>query len=188
MPYELEKPDFRGVPLSRRALFWLCFFGLFLVVFRTAVQTHFDTHGYGPDWVLPLIVYMGFHARIGSGAAVVAMLGFFMDAGSGSMFGLHGLVYLTLFFGAVLLRQKVDPSASYHQALLILVGALVSGLMIMAILSFFERPVPVLPILPEGPLVTYLASAVGTAFIGPLLFGCIGLFRKVFGGFAEENA
>lgn len=80
-------------------------FGLFGLLIQTSIFPRVFPSQYKPDLVLMLIVYLGISERYGSGGLFSFGVGLLYDVFAGTAFGMHGMIFLLVFFSV---RSTID--------------------------------------------------------------------------------
>ena len=115
-----------------------------------------------------------------SGFVLSAMLGFAMDAVSGSLLGQHALLRLVTYLAAAIAARQLDLSGGIPTALLTFSLSLAYGFGVVATRSLFLGPAPI------G--IEVLALAVAQAIVNMVCAGAIvGLVERIVNRFADEE-
>lgn len=129
-----------------------------------------------PNLVLSLVVWLGLRRRGAAPVAGAFLLGYSLDAFSGTLFGVHALA-LTLTYGAV---HAVAQTVWTEGGLPVAVVALGAGLVYTAIVGAVGVIAHVEP--PLGTLVrSSLAEAALTAVVTPSVFRFVNVERRMLG-------
>jgi len=138
-----------------------------------------------PPWCpdLAWLVVVGIGLRwpgLVSGFVIAALLGFAMDAVSGSLLGQHALLRAVGYLAAAVVARQLDLSGGIPIALLAFALSLAYGFGIVATRSLFLGP--------ESFGVESLALAVAQAFVNMLCAGpVVGLVERIVNRFADEE-
>jgi rod shape-determining protein MreD len=138
-----------------------------------------------PPWCpdLAWLVVLGIGLRwpgFVSGFVLAAVLGFAMDALSGSLLGQHALLRLVSYLAAAVAARQLDLSGGIPVALLTFALSLAYGFGVVATRSVFLGP--------ESIGVEVLALAVAQAFVNMLCANpVVGLVERIVDRFAEEE-
>ena len=80
-------------------------FGLLGLLIQTSVFPRIFPFQFKPDLILILIVYLGISEKYGSGGLFAFSIGLLYDVFAGSSFGMHGMIFLLIFFSV---RSTID--------------------------------------------------------------------------------
>jgi rod shape-determining protein MreD len=178
--------DARTEPLSRAGITFFFILGLAVIIFQTTAARWYDTTGWSPDLALLIVLYLGLHAPVTSGALLICGLGFLRDVAAGGVFGLHPAIYLPLFFVTVLARRQLDPTPPWYASLYVLGAALGAGILEWGYLYLFGRPLPPFSLEWSGPASSFFISVLLTAALGPPVFGIL-KWRRLHPGEEAES-
>lgn len=167
--------------------FALLLFGFALLVVASTVSTAVSLHGYLPNLLLPMALFLGVRAdvHIVRGAALCFVLGYLIDSFTGNPMGLQTFTFVASFLAARGAGLRLLPQGPVFQIFLSLAMALVSGALVLALRAVFERAFA-LDWHDNG--VALVRSAVATAVAAPFVF--LGM-QRIAGGAgarAEERA
>lgn len=148
-------------------------FGFFLLVFETALATLVPLHGFAPNLVLPIAIYMGVSpdVHVVRGAVTCFVLGYLLDLFCGNPMGLQTFVLTASFIVARGAGLRLFPQGTVFQILLTFVMAVAFGATVLALRAIFEQPQ--VPLLGDGMgaiSAAPLAAAGTTALLSPLVF------------------
>lgn len=142
-------------------------------------------HALPPPWCPDLgwLVVVGIALRwpgFVSGFVLAAILGYAMDAISGSLLGQHALLRLASYLVAALAARQLDLTGGIPVALLVFGTSIAYGFGVVATRSVFLGPEPIgIPV---------LALAVAQAFVNMLCSGVVvGLVERIVQRFADEE-
>jgi rod shape-determining protein MreD len=114
-----------------RILFY-ALFGLVGLLIQTAVFPRIFPFYLKPDLILILIVYIGVSEKDGAGGLVAFCLGLFHDVFAGSAFGMHGMIFLSVFFGVRSTISFFNAENPFLLLFLVVCGTLFqSGLLVL---------------------------------------------------------
>lgn len=119
-----------------RVLIYLLLGGI-AIVLQSALLAHFLPHGFKPDLILILVIYLGLHERTWRGAALVYGLGWAYDVFAGNFPGLHGFVLLGIFLSVRAIVSRVNAESSLLLMGLVLLGSLLQAALTLFALEFF---------------------------------------------------
>jgi rod shape-determining protein MreD len=161
-------------------------FGFLLLVLGSSLATVIPLHGHVPNLLLPIVLFFGVSAEVPivRGAASSFLLGYLVDAFTGSPMGLHTFAFVATFLVARGAGLRLLPQGSAFQILMTLVMALGSGALVLALRAIFERAFA-LDLHDSG--VDLLRSAVATALCGPFVFMGMRRIAGLGGPRAEER-
>lgn len=109
-------------------------FGLFALSAEVLLSTAFAADTWAPDLLTVVLIWIGAHRSLVSGALVAALLGALADGFAGSPLGVHMLHALLLFYAAAILADQVRFHGFVGHVLLGLAGGFV-GLFLLALIS-----------------------------------------------------
>ena len=109
------------------ALFGLCGLLAQTAVFPRIFPSHFK-----PDLVLVMIVYIGVSEKYGSGGLFSFCIGLLYDVFAGSAFGMHGMIFLLVFFSVRGTIDYFNAESPFLLLFLVACGTLLqAGLLIL---------------------------------------------------------
>lgn len=145
-----------------------------LIVFQTGVAPWWDPRGLGPDLVFLLMVYLWLTFPQPRTGVLAFFTGLAVDAVSSGPFGLFAGIYLASYLAARLLEEKVDPSFSVYQMLLVFVLALGKEAVLIVILLLKGGEGEFIPgFTPGAGLWARAVSLLFTTLAAPLVFGLL---------------
>ncbi len=147
-------------------------FGFCLLVLQTAVATLVPLHGFAPNLMLPITIFLGVsqEVHIVRGALIAFALGYLLDAFCGSPMGLQTFVLVATFMVARGAGLRLFFRGPAFQVVLTFLMSLVAGGTVLALRAIFESVAP-FPTREFGHNAVVLAqSALVTALAAPLLF------------------
>jgi rod shape-determining protein MreD len=148
-------------------------FGFLLLVLETALSTLLPLHGFAPNLMLPIAIYLGVSAEshILRGALISFTLGYLLDSFCGSPMGLQTFVLTASFMVARGTGLRLFPRGPAFQILLTFLMAIGFGVTVLSLRAIFEQPsVPGLSESARDTLRTLLQSATATAVASPVIF------------------
>lgn len=179
----------------------LVLFGFSLLVMQSALATLIPMHGFAPNLMLPIAIYLGVSAEVHivRGAAISFVLGYLLDSFCGNPMGLQTFVLTASFMVARGAGLRLFPQGPVFQFLLTFLMAVAFGATVLALRAIFEQPsVPVMgdgggsllgvaaaAALENG--ATLLRSAAATALVSPLVFAGTRRAESLGSGKREER-
>ena len=148
-------------------------FGFLLLVLETALSTLLPMHGFAPNLMLPIAIYLGVSAEshILRGALISFMLGYLLDSFCGSPMGLQTFVLTASFMVARGTGLRLFPRGPAFQVLLTFLMAIGFGATVLSLRAIFEQPsVLGLNESARETVITLVQSAIATAVTSPLIF------------------
>lgn len=161
-------------------------FGFALLVIGSTLSTVVSLHGYVPNLLLPMALFLGVSAdvHIVRGAGLCFVLGYLIDSFTGNPMGLQTFAFVASFLAARGAGLGLLPQGPVFQVFLSLGMALVSGAMVLALRAIFERAFA-LDWHDNG--VALVRSAVATALTAPFVFLGMQRIAAGAGSRAEER-
>ena len=120
-----------------RILFY-ALFGLSGLLIQTAVFPRIFPFYLKPDFILILIVYLGISEKYGSGGLFSFGIGLLHDVFAGSAFGLHGMVFLVIFFGVRSTISYFNAENPFLLLFLVFCGTLFQAGLLVLLGTFAE--------------------------------------------------
>lgn len=148
-------------------------FGFVLLVLQSAIGTLVPMHGFAPNLLLPIAMYLGISAEIPlwRGALVSFVLGYLLDAFCGSPMGLQTFALTAAFMLERGVGVRLFPTGPVFQILLTFLMAIVFGAAVLALHAIFAQPSAADFSEPmSSTAFMLLRSAVATALVSPLIF------------------
>jgi rod shape-determining protein MreD len=151
----------------------LILFGFGLLVAQSALATLIPMHGFVPNLMLPIAVYLGVSAEVHlvRGALVSFLLGYLLDSFCGNPMGLQTFVLTASFVAARGAGLRLFPQGLVFQMFFSFLIAFAFGATVLALRAIFEQPSGTMlgeSVRESG--VTLLRSAAATALFSPLVF------------------
>ncbi|MDR1044941.1 MAG: rod shape-determining protein MreD [Candidatus Adiutrix sp.] len=170
----------RPTPFGPREFVKVLACGLILVIVQSALSALAGLAGYGPEWMLPLALYVALRSELWAAALAAFCLGFFRDSAGGLLLGLWALTLVMLVWLFYPYRSRLNFFSPLTLTPLVFILALGGYLFIMT---------PIMAILgwPEGgfnPLPGFFVSSLATALTSPPLFVFL---RWLTGGGSERS-
>jgi rod shape-determining protein MreD len=169
--------DIRIPPISWKGAMFVIATGLIFTVGQSTVGAWGGPFGWGPDFGIILIMYLGLKVSEAPGAVLACAIGLFRDAAGSGVFGFQAGVFLILYLIVSQVRKKVDPAANYYLVLFIFSGALVAGALNWLLLQFLGAPLPALPVSKFSPTALFIFTVFLTAAVGPIVFRLLDRLR-----------
>jgi rod shape-determining protein MreD len=160
----------------------LILFGFSLLVLQTALGTLLPMHGFAPNLMLPIAVYLGVSAEVHlvRGALISFLLGYLLDSFCGNPMGLQTFVLTASFVVARGAGLRLFPQGGLFQVLLSFLIAIAFGATVLALRAIFEQPsVTMLGSGVGESGATLLRSAAATALVSPLVFAVTGRLESL---------
>ena len=140
--------------------------GLGLVIVQGSLVGWVGLDGYGPEWVLVLMVYVCLRAELWVAIICALILGLFRDAMSGWLWGFHPLIFIMIIWMFYPLRTRLNFFSALTLIPLIFILCLGGYLFVMT-------PLMVLlgwPGSDFNPLPSFISSSILTAITAPFIF------------------
>ena len=169
--------DVRVPPISWKGAVFVIAAGLAFTVGQSTVGAWGSPFGWGPDFSLILIMYLGLNVSETPGAALACAIGLFRDAAGSGVFGFQAGVFLILYLIVSQVRKKVDPSAYFYLVFFIFSGTLAAGALNWLLLQFLGTPLPALPESKFSPAALFIITTFLTAAVGPVVFWLLDRLR-----------
>jgi len=147
--------------------------GLLLLTFQATLLASLPIHRIRPDFVLILILFLGFSYPTVLGGLIAFSLGFILDLFSGNAFGLYTFTRPLIFFVAQLFRSHFYWKGFSFQFLFVFTFVLLEGGLILLLVSGLN-PSP-FHNLYTSVMADLLPQSIVTGLITPILFP---LFEK----------
>jgi rod shape-determining protein MreD len=147
--------------------------GVLLLTFQATLLASLPIHRIRPDFVLILILFLGFSYPTLLGGLVAFSLGFLLDLFSGNSFGLYTFTMPLIFFVAQLFRSHFYWQGISFQFLFVFIFSLLEGSLILLLVSGLN-PSPFHNFY-HSVIVDLLPQSIVTGLITPILFP---LFNK----------
>lgn len=109
-------------------------YGLLALCAEVLLRTAFAADTWAPDLLTVVLIWIGAHRSLVSGAITAATLGALADGFAGSPLGVHMLHALLLFYAAAILADQVRFHGVVGNILMGLAGGFV-GLFLLALIS-----------------------------------------------------
>ena len=160
--------------------------GFALLVFGSSVATVVPLHGYMPNLLLPIALFLGVRAEVHivRGAVLCFVLGYLSDSFSGNPMGLQTFAFVASFLAARGAGLRLLPQGPVFQIALSFLMAVVSGALVVALRAIFERAFA-LDLRDNG--AALVRSAVATALSAPFVFAGVRGVTALAGARAEER-
>ncbi len=107
------------------------------ILLQSVLLPHILPHGFKPDLMLILVIYLGLHEQTWRGACLVYVFGWAFDVVAGSFPGLHGFVLLGIFLAVRAIVSRVNAESSVLLMGLVLLGSLLQSVLMIFALEFF---------------------------------------------------
>jgi rod shape-determining protein MreD len=147
-------------------------YGFLLLVLETAVATLVPMHGFAPNLMLPIAIYLGVSGDvyIVRGAFTCFVLGYLLDSFCGNPMGLQTFVLTASFMVARGAGTRFFPQSPTFQVLLTFLTATAYGATVLALRAIFEQPsLSLFGEATEDTLTSLTYSAATTALVSPLV-------------------
>lgn len=105
------------------------------MVLQTTVFPSLPWLPVAPDLVLVLAIYLGVFHRSMGGALGAFLLGYFLDAFSGTRLGVNALAFTLVFAGVQLVARSIWVQGSVPVMVVVFVAGCVRGLLMITILT-----------------------------------------------------
>lgn len=151
----------------------LVVFGFFLLVAQTAVAMLLPMHGYAPNLLLPIAIFLGVSPDVPMvrGTVIGFALGYLLDSFCGSPMGLHTFVMTASFMVARGAGLRLFPQGPAFQILLAFLMTFAFGATVLALRAIFERPsLSIGESTPRETALSLLRPAIATAIVSPMVF------------------
>ena len=162
------------LPFKGRDFFMVILAGFLLIVIQSSTTAFISLSGYGPEWALPLTVYVALRADLWVAVLTAFILGFIRDAVGGGFLGMSQLVLVLVAWLFYPFRARLNFfSPLTLTPLIFILGSGVALFIVtplMAVLGWPSRNF--------NPLPAFFVSSSLTAVLAPLLFLILDLFRK----------
>jgi rod shape-determining protein MreD len=168
----------------------LILFGFSLLVLQTALGTLIPMHGFAPNLMLPIAVYLGVSGEVHlvRGALIIFLLGYLLDSFCGNPMGLQTFVLTASFVVARGAGLRLFPEGRLFQVLLSFLIALAFGATVLALRAIFEQPSVTMLGADAGETgATLLRSSAATALVSPLVFSATRRLSSLGTGKREER-
>ena len=157
----------RKLAFGPRDFFKIMAVGLILSILQCFLASRIGYPGFGPEWMLPLAVYVALKSELWSTALTAFCLGLIRDVTAGFLLGLwslHLVMLVWLFYPYRLRLNFFNPLASTPLLFILSIGGYLFIMTpLMAILGW--------PSDKFNPLPAFFTSALLTALTTPPLFG-----------------
>lgn len=160
-------------------------FGLLLVIVQSSLAAIFRLDGFGPEWVLVLVVYVSLRANLWVAIVCAVILGCFRDAMSGWIWGFYPFTLVMIVWMFYPFRTRLNFFSTLTLVPLIFILCFGGYLFIMAPLV----AIVAWPGANFNPLPAFISSSVGTAITAPVIFRILKWLtvpRKPLGGETEK--
>lgn len=128
-----------------------------------------------PDLILVLAVYLGLRHRDVGGAIGAFLLGYFQDAFGGPVLGLQAFALTAVWAAVYLVAGSLWTEGGFPVIAVVLFGAVVQGLAMMAAALLTDTPGTVwYHVVRHG-----LVKAVVTAAVAPMVFRFVGWEKRL---------
>ena len=148
-------------------------FGFGLLVLEAALGTLIPMHGFAPNLMLPIAIYLGVspEVQIVRGALICFVLGYLLDSFCGNPIGLQTFVLTASFMVARSAGLRLFPQGLGFQMLLTFLMAIAYGATVLALRAIFEQPqMPMLGEAMSARAYVSFESPLATALLSPFVF------------------
>lgn len=165
-------------------------FGFLLLVAQAAVATLVPVHRFAPNLMLPIVIYLGVShdVPIVRGASLCFVLGYLLDAFSGSSMGLHTFVLVATFMVARGAGLRLFLRGPAFQMVLTFMAGMAAGGTVLALRAIFEQPAPFPTDQLQSNTMRLVAPALATALAAPLIFATVRRIEALGAQRREEGA
>ena len=119
-----------------KKLFWILLLGFLLLFLESLPPSRL---AFKPDLLLLLVVSLGLRQTWLTGGIAALLLGILRDCMSGTELGLHGLVFLLLFFTVRAMAGHLNSESPLLLMFLVLTGTLWQSLLLIFIFVFLTE-------------------------------------------------
>ena len=166
------------------------FISLFLVIIRTTVFPLFSSLSNCFDFLLPIVVYLGFFRSLREGIFGIVVFGLLMDGMSGVSFGFHLSTYVWLYVIVHTLKQFLQVKNIFMLSFMTAVGVVIENGILIIAENLFNPKLNVLKAVVKLSMVQIvLAVIIGPVFIvliKQLHEAWVLNFQKIFSRSKEE--
>jgi rod shape-determining protein MreD len=141
--------------------------GFILIAMQAVLHQWMPFSFFAPDLVLPFILYLGIiNFGAARGTALAFVLGYILDASSGSPIGVHLFVVPAIYLLYRFIHHKLLFTGTFFQIAMTFAASITANLMIVGMRTLFERSIMSWTMI----LVTLLLHAASTAICSPIIF------------------
>ncbi len=137
-----------------------------LLALQASLAVFIGRGGYGPEWMLPLVIYVALRAELWLAVVTAFLLGIMRDALGGDLWGLNALSLVLTVWLFYPHRNRFNFFTPWLTVPLIFILEFWRSLFITAPIVFFLQ----WPTISFNPLPPFFTSAIVTSFTAPILF------------------
>lgn len=152
------------------------FICLVFIIFQTTILSLFPIFQNCPDFLLPVIVYLGFFRSRRESIPVIILFGLLMDGLSGVPFGLYVSAYFWLYVVVYALKQFLQVRNVLMLSLMTASGVLIENGMLAIAENLFNPKLNVLSIVFQVSMIQVVLAIIG----GPVIIIFIKQFHEVW--------
>jgi rod shape-determining protein MreD len=141
--------------------------GCLLIAFQGVLHQWLPISFFVPDLVIPFILYIGIiDFGAARGASLAFVLGYFMDANSGSPVGVHLFVVPATYLLYRFIHHKLLLSGTVFRIAMAFAATLTASLLVVGMRTLFERTI----LSWTAVLLTVSLHSIATAVCSPAIF------------------